>query len=166
MKQIFNLSIAITALLIVGCNNKPTTSKNNSSNLITTELRQLIETKNKQFGKAHVLRDTAFLNNIFTETARIFAPNANIISGRSAIASINWEYVNFDIHEFNLETTALYGSGEYLINEGNYNMHYGTDSTLEKGKFIFVWKMINGDWKLDADIWNSSMPLTPNNEQK
>lgn len=163
MKQFFILVLLSATILSAGCNSNTITpsSTANSSSFDTTGLRKIIEEKNSQFGKAHILRGTAFLNNIFTENARVFAPNAEIITGRSAIAAINWEYVNFGIHEFNIETTALYGSGDYLINEGNYTMSYGKDSTMDKGKFIFIWKLVNGDWKLDSDIWNSSMPLTP-----
>lgn len=162
MKQIFILSIAFATLLTVGCNSNTSSinNKNNSSNFDTTGLRKIIDEKNNRFTKAHILRDTAFLNNIFTPDARIFAPNFEIITGRSAIAAINWEYVNYGVNEFRIETTALYGSGDYLINEGNYTMNYGKDSITEKGKFIFIWKRINGEWKLDADIWNSSMPIT------
>lgn len=163
MTRIFFLLPLFAMQLILGCQDKngaPDRS-DHSPSLDTVALRKTIDEKNKQFGKAHVLRDTSFLNNIFTAEARIFAPNAEIVQGRKAIAEINWAYVNFGIHEFLIETTSLYGSGNYLVNEGTYSMTYGKDSTTEKGKFVFVWKLIDGDWKLDADIWNSSMPVAP-----
>ncbi len=163
MRSIFIVSVFFCTLLLTSCNTNTTTdnNENQSAKSDITALRKIIDEKNKQFGEAHVLRDTAFLNNIFTEDARVFAPNSEIISGRSAIAIVNLETVNFGINEFRIEKTALYGSGDYLINEGNYIMSYGKDSTTERGKFIFIWKMVNGDWKLDADIWNSSMTITP-----
>ena len=162
MKQIFILSIAFATLLTVGCSNNPTnTNKDSSSNFDTTGLRKIIDEKNNKFTQAHIVGDTAFLNNIFTQDGRVFAPNSEVITGRSAIAAINLEYINFGIKEFREETTALYGSSDYLIDEGNYFMSYGKDSTVEKGKFINIWKKVDGDWKLYSNIWNSSMPLTP-----
>ena len=161
--QIFPLMTACVALffLATACNNTTSTTanKNNSSNLDTTGLRKIIDEKNNKFTQAHIDGDTAFLNNIFTQDGRVFAPNSEVVSGRSAIAAINLAYINFGIKEFREETTALYGSGNYLINEGNYFMSYS--STIEKGKFINIWKKVDDDWKLYANIWNSSLPLTP-----
>jgi len=28
--------------------------------------------------------------------------------------------------------------------------------TLDRGKFLVVWKSVDGSWKLHRDIWNSS----------
>ncbi|MBS1491726.1 MAG: nuclear transport factor 2 family protein [Bacteroidetes bacterium] len=163
MKQIIFLSVAFAALLTQGCNNNSSTivNKNNPSGFDTTGLRKIIDEKNKQFAKAHVLRDTAFLNNIFTQEGRVLAPNSEMISGRSAISSINLEYVNYGINEARIETTKLYGCGDYLINEGNYFMSFGANNAIDKGKFIYIWKKVGNDWKIDADIWNSSIPATP-----
>ena len=163
MKQFFILSLTIATLLTSACNNitSTTANKDNPSNLDTTGLRKIIDEKNNKFTQAHIVGDTAFLNNIFTQDGRVFAPNSEVITGHSAIAAINLEYINFGIKEFREETTALYGSGDYLINEGTYFMSYGKDSTIEKGKFINIWKKLDNDWKLYSNIWNSSMPLTP-----
>ncbi|MBS1559779.1 MAG: nuclear transport factor 2 family protein [Bacteroidetes bacterium] len=163
MKKIFFLSVALVALLIVSCHNNSSliAHQDNSSNFDTMGLRKIIDEKNKQFAKAHVLRDTAFLNNIFTQEGRVLAPNSEMISGRSAISSINLEYVNYGINEARIETTKLYGCGDYLINEGNYFMSFGNKGIIDKGKFIYIWKKVGNDWKLDSDIWNSSLPATP-----
>jgi hypothetical protein len=155
MRRIFILLIASAPMLFLGCNSNTSTitNKDYSSNFDTTGLRKIIDEKNDKFTHAHIVGDTAFLNNIFTPDARVLAP----------IAAINLEYISFGIKEFREETTALYGSGDYLINEGNYFMSYGKDSTVEKGKFINIWKKVDGDWKLYSNIWNSSMPLPPAN---
>lgn len=163
MNRSLFLFVTTAIFLCVSCQDKssPAVKSESESGPDIASLRKVIEEKARRFGNAHVLRDTAFLNHIFAKGARIFAPNAEIIQGEAAIAAINREYVNFGIHEFLIETTSLYGSGNYLINEGTYSMTYGKDSTTEKGKYIFVWKQEDGDWKLEADIWNNSMPLPP-----
>lgn len=93
--------------------------------------------------------------------AKIFAPNAEVVVGRPAIAALNLEYIKFGINEFREVTTALYGNDDYLINEGNYFMIYGKENTNEKGKFINIWKKIDGDWKIYSNIWNTNIPATP-----
>ncbi len=165
MKQVsFLLSITFLGLLIIGCGKKDNASADINEDKIDTfdiaVLKKIIDEKNNRFTRAHITGDTAFLNNIFTLDARVFAPNSEAVVGRSAIALVNLEYINYGIKEFREETTALYGDEEYLINEGNYFMSYG-DDTIDEGKFINIWKKVGGDWRLYSNIWNTNIPATP-----
>jgi len=150
------------ALLVLGCNQqqKPT-DKDSAASFDITAMKTIIQEKNNQFTKAHITGDTAFLNNIFTQDAKVFPPNSDAVIGHHAIAVLNLQYVNFDIKEFSEGTTAFYGNEEYLIDEGTYFMRYGKDNTIEKGKYLNVWKREDGDWKLFSNIWNTNMPATP-----
>jgi len=33
------------------------------------------------------------------------------------------------------------------------------DAISDNGKYVEIWKRENGSWKMDVDIWNSSVPL-------
>ena len=83
--------------------------------------------------------------------------------GHPAIAELVSQYMKFDIKEMSEEVTAVYGNVDYLIDEGTYFMSYGKDNTIEKGKYLNVWKKEDGDWKVFTNMWNSSMPSTPTN---
>lgn len=151
---------ALLGLLTGNCSNHKATSgaPGTSDTVDMVALKQIIQAKNDQFTNAHITGDTAFLNNIFTADARIFAPGSEVVTGRRSIEAINREYIEYQIKEFREETTALYGSGPYLMDEGTYLMRYGKDNTTEKGKYLNVWKYENGDWKLQANIWNTNAP--------
>jgi len=140
------------ALLVLGCNQqqKPTFD--------VTAMKKIIEEKNNQFTQAHITGDTTFLNNIFTKDAKAFPPNSDVVIGRAAIAVVNSQWVNFGIKEFREETTAFYGNEDYLIDEGTYYIRYGKDNTIDKGKYLNVWKKEDGDWKMFTNMWNTSMP--------
>jgi len=143
----------VSLLFITAC----TTKKSDDKIAFDIKVEQpIIEEKTRRFTEAHITGDTSFLNNIFTPDARVFAPGASTVSGRSAIAVMNNEYVGYGIKSFKEATTFMYGSGEYIIQEGNYAMQYGKDNVFEKGKFINIWKAVNGDWKLCANIWNTN----------
>ena len=45
---------------------------------------------------------------------------------------------------------------DLLIDQGNYTMTYGPDSTFEKGKYINVWKKVDGQWKIYSNMWNTN----------
>jgi ketosteroid isomerase-like protein len=156
---IYFFFITAAGILAAGCGSSAATNgaaKRTAGLFDAAALRPIIDEKNTMFTRAHITGDTAFLNNIFTQDAKVFAPNADIVVGRSAIALLNIEYINYGIHEFREETTALYGAGEYLINEGTYVMRYGTENTTENGKFINIWRLVDGDWKIQSNIWNEN----------
>jgi hypothetical protein len=82
-----------------------------------------------------------------------------MVTGRDSIAAINWEWVNYGIKEFTEETTAFYGTEDYVIDEGNYYLVFGKDGVVDKGKYINIWKKEDGDWKILSNIWNTNLPM-------
>lgn len=167
MKYLKAYSLAIALLLTPGCGNNSTSTGDNRNiedHSAVTEFnlsgaKNIIQEKRTQFTQSHITGDTAFLNTIFTNDAKVFAPNSDVVVGRKAIADLNALWVNYNIKEFREESTALYGNEDYLIDEGTYFMRYGDDDVIERGKYINIWKPENGDWKLHSNIWNSSMVI-------
>ncbi|NND08693.1 MAG: nuclear transport factor 2 family protein [Saprospiraceae bacterium] len=121
--------------------------------------KEQIQEKTNRFTEAHITKDTAYLNSSFAEDAKIFSPNSKIVTGRRAIAQLNAEWVNYEIFEFVEETTHFYGNKDYLIDEGTYYLRYGDENTIDKGKYINIWKNENGEWKMYSNIWNTSLPI-------
>lgn len=76
--------------------------------------------------------------DIFTQDARVLPPNADPVIGRPAIEAATSQYLTFGITEFREETTAFYGNEDLLIDEGTYVMVYGSDNTVENGKYLNV----------------------------
>ena len=113
----------------------------------------------KRVTEAHISKDTSFLNNIFTDDARVLPPNSEIVMGRKAISQLNTNWVNYGIYEFNELTTSFYGNQDYLIDEGTYYLRYGEENAIDKGKYINIWKNVNGEWKLCSNIWNTNLPI-------
>jgi hypothetical protein len=37
----------------------------------------------------------------------------------------------------------------------------GKGHVIDKGKYVEIWKKENGEWKIYADIWNTSLPPAP-----
>ena len=167
MKQ-FSIIIPIitfAGLLTIGCGNNNTastdTATDSASSFDITALKKIIEEKNNQFTKAHITKDTAFLNNIFTRDTKSFPPNSNVVTGRAAISAVNLEWVNYGIKEFSEVTTAFYGNEDYLIDEGSYYLRFTENDLIDIGKYINIWKKEDGNWKIFSNIWNTNMPAAP-----
>jgi ketosteroid isomerase-like protein len=123
-------------------------------------MRKMVTEKNAEFTGAHITGDSLTLITYFTPDAKVFPPNADPVIGHPAIAALNAEWVAFDIKEFREETTDLYGCGDILVDEGNYFFAYGDDNTGEEGKYLNVWKKVDGEWKVYSNMWSANAPPT------
>jgi ketosteroid isomerase-like protein len=156
MNQLFRfVSYLVFIALLFGCSYQ----KPGSNDYFVKVEGKAIRKKTDAFTAAHISKDTAYLNGIFTKDARVLAPNMDVVQGRKAISRLNEEWVNYGIYQFEEVSTHLYGAGNYLVDEGNYFMIYGPDSTSERGKYVNIWKKVNGNWKIYSNIWNSSLPM-------
>jgi ketosteroid isomerase-like protein len=167
MKQfsIYLMAITFGGLLTTGCGSNNTASVTNDKDSTSTfdinSMKKTIEEKNNEFAKAFVTGDSARLVNAYTEDGKIFPPNSDAVIGRAAIAGLISQYLKFGIKNFHDEITALYGNEDNLIEEGNYFMGDDKGNTIDKGKYIDVWRKVNGDWKIYSNMFNTSMPVAP-----
>ena len=119
-------------------------------------MRTMIEEKNGLFTRAHVEGNVATIDAMFTRDAKSFPPGAEAVVGPAALHDFTMEYLKAGIKEFREETTDFYGNEELLIDEGTYVVTYGADNTVERGKYLNVWKQEDGTWKIHANIWNTT----------
>ncbi len=152
--------LALVALLAVGCDRPP--EQGTSRNALAFDLeatRTVIAQQNRQFTDAHVAGDVAAIDAMFLPNARSYPPGAPAAIGIAAIHALTVDFLKAGITEFREETTAFYGNAEYVVDEGTYVLAYGQGLT-ERGKYINVWKQVNGTWRIQANIWNADPPDT------
>ena len=41
---------------------------------------------------------------------------------------------------------------------GSSRLYLVDDTLLDEAKFVLILKKVNGQWKIQTDIWNSNMP--------
>ncbi|WP_046755678.1 YybH family protein [Kordia jejudonensis] len=94
----------------------------------------------------------------YTKDAKIFPQRGKIISGRTAIVKYwtlpeGFQTKNHKItpSEITVVEDTAYDYGHY---EGTTVKADGEESSW-KGKYIIVWKRVDGKWKMYLDIWNS-----------
>src|SRR6202050_5128696 len=94
---------------------------------------------------------------LYTEDAVVMPSNASALTGPAAIK----DFLTKDIAAAKAEgLTAKDGVGDVGIS-GDLAWHAGTSSvidaagkTVETGKYIEVWRRINGKWLIIRDIWS------------
>lgn len=112
-----------------------------------------------RFTEAHITGDLAFLDSVFAEDARAYAPGENVVAGLAAIAPLNAQWVAYGIAEFSEVSVRRYGGPQAIVDEGTYTMTYGPENHSEAGHYINVWTREGEEWKLKANMWTVQQPL-------
>lgn len=111
----------------------------------------------KAFSEAYMAKDHLAIANFYTTDGKIFPTNAPIIEGRAAIAQ-RWKiseestnlYHKVTPIEIKIVGDTAYDHGLY---EGSITNAKGVVTDFS-GKYVIVWKKVEGDWKIYLDIWN------------
>jgi ketosteroid isomerase-like protein len=111
----------------------------------------------KEFSKAVMASDQMAIGAAYTEDAKIFPNNREIISGRAAIIDY-WTPKNGSRtlshrllpQEIKITGDEAYDYGYY---EGISVSADGKESSW-KGKYVVIWRKVGEDWKIYLDIWN------------
>lgn len=157
----FILAVLFAGIIQSGCvnNSSPAVAlKDSSSTFDLTAMKKTIDEKNAEFAKAFTSGDSAGMVNHYAPDAKIFPPNAAAVVGRPAIAALVSEYLSFGIKEFRDSTTDLYGNEDNLIEEGTFFMGDGKGHTIDRGKYIAIWRKSEDQWKEYSNMFNTSLP--------
>lgn len=110
-----------------------------------------------QFSKSYMDEDYEALARAYAPDARILPPSADIIRGRQAIKK-RWQLpADVDVPLHKITPTEITINGNYAYDVGYYegrSRKAGKEYPF-KGKYVIVWKKIEGQWKIYMDIWNS-----------
>jgi len=131
---------------------------------ILGDVRKKIDAVNKGFVEAFNRGDLTAAMRVYTEDATILPPNTEMIKGKKAIAAYWQGALDMGVKEAKLETVEVTPIGEKAACEiGTYVLKIhpkGGQAFIDKGKYMMVWKLVDGSWKWDSDAWNSSLPPT------
>ena len=109
------------------------------------------------FSQYYMSGDYDGLANSYAADGIILPPGADIIQGRQAIKE-RWilpDGVRILHHEVN--PTEIRVIGDYAYDVGYYSgktLRADKTEVSWKGKYLIVWMLEEGEWKIYADAWN------------
>jgi ketosteroid isomerase-like protein len=77
--------------------------------------------------------------------------------GRENIQRAISGIINSGVTKIDIKTKAVFGTEDLLAEEGEVTI-YVKDKAVAEGKYIVLWKKVDGKWKLFRDIANSNSP--------
>ncbi|MFL1895197.1 YybH family protein [Aquimarina sp. 2-A2] len=117
---------------------------------------QTILKNTKDFSKYVMSSNYELIAASYTKDAKIFPNGTQILEGEDIIEywtlpeGMSTTFHNITQTEISIASDTAYDYGYY---EGKTKHKDGRISSW-KGKYVIVWKKINGDWKMYLDIWN------------
>jgi ketosteroid isomerase-like protein len=167
MKQLLStLAIfAVSSVLCISCSNtanesgtETAASKETKSSFDLAAARKTIDSTNAVFAGLVSKGDSSGLASMYTADAKLMGANMPAASGRSAIQTA-FAGMFSAMGPIDLKTTAvdIWGDEDMLIEEGTYAMSQ-KGKEIDRGKYIVLWKMEDGKWKLFRDCFNSDLP--------
>ena len=123
------------------------------------QLMTEIEAANAKFMELFSAGDAAGLAALYTEDGMILPPNSDFVKGTEAIQGF-WQAVfDMGVASAKLKCVEVEGCGDTAIEVSQFKMLGSDEQVLDYGKYIVIWKKVDGEWKLHRDIFNSSKPL-------
>lgn len=126
--------------------------------------REAIMANDEAFAQAFTDGDTAALSAQYAPEAVILPPNGARIEGATAIQEA-WGTMIEEAGRPSLDLTTndvqVAAAGDYAYGHGSYTMSGATpdgEEWSDQGKYLAVWKNIDGEWKMVVDTWNSDNP--------
>jgi len=89
----------------------------------------------------------------------IMAPGGQALIGRDGVLAFFNEGYAHGIRKINFKTVRIFGfSGDFVNEEGLYELLDGTGKSLDRGKYLVSWKRTKSGWKMYRDIFNTDIP--------
>jgi uncharacterized protein (TIGR02246 family) len=123
---------------------------------------QKIRTLIGQWGTVMAAKDAKASAEFYAPDGVMMPPGAPIVTGREALTSAWQDLVAKPGFQLKIETTKLTvaKAGDMAYELGTYELAFDGDQgpVRDKGKYVVVWKKVDGNWKAAADIFNSDGP--------
>lgn len=96
------------------------------------------------------------VGDFYAEDANLLPPGPDDLTGRSAIQAF-WSAATERLTDPKLTTTDVAEVGPGFAREiGTYSAQVkGSEDETVSGKYVAIWRKIDGDWKIWTDIWTS-----------
>jgi uncharacterized protein (TIGR02246 family) len=118
--------------------------------------KQEIIDANKVFMERFNAADSAGVANLYTTDAKFMMNGAPAFVGREQIQSIMHGIISSGITKVDLTTVNVWGTEDFVTEEGELKLYAG-DQEVDQGKYLLLWKNIDGQWYLFRDCFNSDL---------
>lgn len=116
-----------------------------------------------QWSKAAQENDVERFASFYADDASLFEPNSPVVTGKEAIREAVKKLFATPGLALSFQTAKVdvARSGDMAYTQGSYTMKMNDargKPMTDTGKYVTVYKKVDGKWKAVADIFNSDLP--------
>ena len=148
------LFTALIATSLVACESKTETKPA----FDLESAKKEIAAANLAFETAVSKLDSVGLASLYTMDTKWMNPNAPAVEGRAALVSQISKDLQAGIASAKLNTVEVWGDENFVTEEGNYALFAKDGTQIDKGKYLILWKRVDGKLMFHRDIFNSDLP--------
>jgi uncharacterized protein (TIGR02246 family) len=124
----------------------------------STDIHATIEAANDVFMETFKSGSSTGMAALYTQDGQVLPPNSDFVTGQQAIQDFWQALMDVGIEEVKLEIVEVERRGDTAFEVSKFTLLGEGGQVLKQGKYIVIWKQVQGRWKLHRDIFNTSMP--------
>lgn len=163
MRNVFKPALMATAILFAACNNPSATDNANASKDSVSNddesVKAEIRNSASRFEEEVRRGDSTAMAAHYSSDAIVMPSNSDPVKGND-ILNFWGSVIRMGVKDLKLNITDIYGDGDVYSETGTLELFGADNKSLDKGKYVVVWKKENGNWKMYRDIWNSNSPAS------
>jgi len=161
-KSILFIFTLLLAIFFIACNDTANTdnkmattdSTGDDSESVKAHIRQEASKVEEEVRRG----DSSAMAAHYGSDAVVMPPNSEVVKGNN-IVGLWGGALRMGVKDLKLNITDISGGGDVYAETGTYEMFGAENKSMDKGKYVVVWKKDNGNWKIYRDIWNSNVAM-------
>lgn len=153
------LVFVLLATSMLACQSKES-GKATQNDFSIDSVKAHIIKMNESYSERFMTNDSAFYVARYCTDAQVYSPGMPAVISRDSIRAFFYNNGNNKEAKIELPAGNFYGNADFVVEEGSYSFPDGKGGSVDKGKFIAIWKKENNQWKLYREIWNSDIPTS------
>jgi ketosteroid isomerase-like protein len=106
----------------------------------------------QRFLRLFALNNAASIAACYTEDAQMLTAGMSPVRGRAAIESV-FKFTSGPGHTLEFQTEDLDVQGAIAIEIGAYVRRDKERSTIDRGRYMVVWKRVGDEWQIHRDMF-------------
>ena len=102
--------------------------------------------------------DAAGVASFYTADAVLLPPDQEPVTGRAAVQEFFARTNPAGAPAVELATVEAFVFGDHAWRQGSFRIEGAGSATPATGKFVELWKKVDGAWLIHRDIWNANTP--------
>ena len=163
MIKVFIPLFVFSFLFALGCEQSQatepaTTTQNNSgSGVLQKPVFDKIVEAHQNIVNVFATHDADAMAALYTQDAKLMPPNGDFIEGNAAVGAFWGSMFDAGFDGLTIETLEVYGNGNNVAEVGLWTLTLNGEE-VDNGKFIVIWKKLQGKWYVHRDCFNSNNP--------